>query len=356
MIPAIADICAIDFLYAHLSRSCWRTPVPMISKPTSTAASLTVLPDPPDPPTPIGVIAGGGQLPIAVVRGLREAGHAVHGLGLSRQFDRDLPRLCTTFREVGLMRIGSWARVLRRLNVHHAIMVGYVDKAKLMHDPWRVLKYIPDMRTARAWYRHLRHDRRSHALLGAIASELDHDGVSLIDSTYPIPDQMAVAGLMTQKRPTPQQIADIQFVWPILNDMLRLDIGQAISVRDRDVIAVEAVEGTDRMIERSGVLCKARGWVLCKGARVGHDRRSDVPTVGLRTIEKLYENGGRTLAVSAGNVIMLERERMVDAADRLGVSIVGVPVANENLATILSGTVDASLREPKTSTVVAPIR
>lgn len=326
----------------------------MSLKRQSTASSLTVLPDPPMPPAPIGLIAGGGQLPIAVARGLREAGHPVHGLGLRHQSDRDLPRICTTFREVGLLRIGSWARVLRGLGVHHAIMVGYVDKAKLMHDPWRVFKNIPDIRTARAWYKHLRHDRRSHALLGAIASELDRDGVSLIDSTYPIPDQMAVAGLMTQKRPSFQQAADIEFVWPILNDMLRLDIGQSVAVRDRDVIAVEAVEGTDRMIERSGRMCKARGWVLCKGARVGHDRRSDVPTVGLRTIENLYENGGRCLAISAGNVIMLEREKMIDAADRLGVSIVGVPVTCENFAAILNGLPEATLREPKTA--VAALR
>jgi DUF1009 family protein len=318
----------------------------MSPRKTSTAASLTVLPDPPRPPAPIGLIAGGGQLPIAVARGLRQAGHPVHGLGLSRQADRDLPRLCTTFREVGLVRIGSWARVLRGLGVHHANMVGYVDKAKLMHDPWRVFRNIPDARTVRAWYKHLRHDRRSHALLGAIASELDKDGVSLIDSTYPIPNQMAVAGLMTQKRPSFQQAADIAFVWPMLNDLLRLDIGQSVAVRDRDVIAVEAVEGTDRMIERAGRMCKARGWVLCKGARVGHDRRSDVPTVGIRTIEKLYENGGRCLAVSAGNVIMLEREKMIDAADRMGVSIVGVPVACENLAAVLNGS-ESAAREPR---------
>jgi len=328
----------------------------MSPRTTSTAGSLTVLPDPPEPPTPIGLIAGGGLLPIAVARGLREAGHPVHGLGLSRQFDRDLPRMCTTFHEVGLARIGSWTRVLRGCDVHHAVMVGYVDKAKLMHDPWRLFKNIPDLRTAMTWYRHLRHDRRSHALLNAIAFELDRDGVSLIDSTYPIPDQMAVAGLMTQKRPTLAQTADIEFTWPILNDMLRLDIGQSIAVRDRDTIAVEAVEGTDRMIERAGRLCKARGWTLCKGARVGHDRRSDVPTVGLRTIEKLYENGGRCLAVSAGNVIMLERERMVDAADRLGVSIVGVPVACENLTAVLNGVPEALLREPKTAVAMPTMR
>ncbi|MBX3322850.1 MAG: UDP-2,3-diacylglucosamine diphosphatase LpxI [Phycisphaeraceae bacterium] len=310
--------------------------------PVPSTAALTILPDPPGPPTPIGLIAGGGQLPIAIARGLREIGHPVHGLGLSRQYSRDLPRMCSSFHEVALLRIGSWARILRNQGVRHAIMVGNVDKAKLMHDPWRALRNIPDFRTAVAWYRHIRHDRRSHAVLAAIAEELDKEGVSLLDSTFPIPDQIASAGVMTQKRPTPAQMADIEFVWPILSDMLRLDIGQSIAVRDRDVIAVEAVEGTDRMIERVGRLCKARGWVLCKGARVGHDRRSDVPTVGVRTIEHMYANGGRCLAVAVGNVIMLEREKMIDAADRLGVSIIGVSVSIEG-----PKTAGAVIREAK---------
>ncbi|KAA0216659.1 MAG: LpxI family protein [Leptolyngbya sp. PLA3] len=301
----------------------------MASERSSTAGALTILPDPPGPPTPIGLIAGGGQLPLAVARGLRQNGHPVHGLGLCRQYERELPRICSTFREVGLLRIGSWARILRSLGVHHAIMVGNVDKARLMHDPWRMFKNIPDARTMVAWYRHVRHDRRSHAVLAAVAEELDRDGVSLLDSTYPIPDQLSSPGVMTQTRPTTQQLADIEFVWPILSDMLRLDVGQAVAVRERDVIAVEAVEGTDRMIDRVGLLCKARGWVLCKGARVGHDRRSDVPTVGTRTIKHMHANGGRCLALAAGDVIMLERERMIDTADRLGVSIVGVPVSRD---------------------------
>ncbi|GAB4382885.1 MAG: UDP-2,3-diacylglucosamine diphosphatase LpxI [Phycisphaerales bacterium] len=310
---------------------------------------MTILPDPPVPPTPIGLIAGGGQLPIAVARGLRENGHPVHGLGLCRQYERDLPRICSTFREVGLLRIGSWARILRSLGVHHAIMVGNVDKARIMHDPWRMVKNIPDLRTLIAWYRHVRHDHRSHAVLAAVAEELDRGGVSLLDSTYPIPDQLSSPGVMTQLRPTAQQMADIEFVWPILSDMLRLDIGQAVAVRERDVIAVEAVEGTDRMIERVGQLCKARGWVLCKGARVGHDRRTDVPTVGVRTIMNMHANGGRCLALAAGDVIMLERERMIDTADRLGVAIVGIPVSRERTG------IASLIHEAKPSTAVSHV-
>jgi UDP-2,3-diacylglucosamine hydrolase len=289
---------------------------------------LTILPDPPPPPTAIGLIAGGGRLPIIVAEGLREAGHPVHGLGLSRQYDPTLPTMCSSFHEVGLLRIGSWARILARLNVRHAIMVGKVDKARLMHDPLRMIRNIPDATTLMAWFRHKRgelaHDRRSHAVLRVIAEELDRAGVQLIDSTIPITDQLANAGVMTRRQPTVDQFADIEFVWPLLSEILRLDIGQSIAVRERDVIAVEAIEGTDRMIERVGQICRTAGWTLVKGARAGHDRRSDVPTVGVATLENLYKNGGRCLALAAGDVIMIDKIQMLDRADELGISILGV--------------------------------
>ncbi len=298
------------------------------------AGSLSILPDPPPPPTPIGLIAGGGRLPILVAQGLRDMGHEVHGLGLHLQYDAELPEMCSSFRDVGLLRIRSWGRAFNRLNVHHAIMVGKVDKAKLMHERWRVFRNVPDVTTMLAWYRHLRHDRRSHAVLKVVADELDRNGVSLIDSTIPIPSQLATPGVMTQLRPTNDQQTDINFVWPLLTELLRLDIGQALTVRDRDVISVEAVEGTDRMIERTGELCRRGGWTLVKGARAQHDRRSDVPTVGIHTIENMHKHGATCLAIAAGDVIMLDKEMMLDRADKLGIAIVGVPVSHAPITTV----------------------
>ncbi len=292
-----------------------------------TLSPLTILADPPSPPTAIGLIAGGGGLPLLIARSLRSAGHTVHGLGLANQYDTTLPGLCSSFTEVGLLRVGSWGRILGRLGVHHAIMVGRVDKAKLMHDPWRAFRNIPDLPTIAVWYRKLRKDRRSHAVLTAVADVLDSCGVTLLDSTAPIPAEMAHAGVMTRRQPTPEQRADIEFVWPLLSQTLRLDIGQAIAVRERDVIAVEAVEGTDRMIERVGKLCRARQWTLVKGARAGHDRRTDVPTVGVNTIKALHANGAGCLALAAHDVIMLDKDDMINLADKLGVAIVGVPAA-----------------------------
>ncbi len=297
------------------------------------AGSLSILPDPPPPPAPIGLIAGGGRLPILIAKGLKEMGYEVHGVGLHLQYDDDLPSMCSSFHDVGLLRMKSWGRTLRRFDVRHAIMVGRVDKAKLMHERWRMVRNIPDITTMLAWYRHLRHDRRSHAVLKVVAEELDRNGVSLIDSTIPIPDQLSTPGVMTKKRPTNDQQTDIDFVWPLLTELLRLDIGQALTVRDRDVISVEAVEGTDRMIMRTGELCSRGGWTLVKGARAQHDRRSDVPTVGVHTIENIYKNRGTCLAIAAGDVIMLDKEMMIDRADKYGIAIVGVPVSHAPITT-----------------------
>ncbi len=297
--------------------------------------ALSILPDPPPAPTAIGLIAGGGRLPVLVAEGLRSQGHPVHGLGLADQYDQSLPGLCTTFRDVGLLRVGTWGRALARLGVRHAVMVGRVDKATLMHDPLRLIRHVPDARTLLGWFRRLRHDKRSSAILSAIAEELDRNGVALMDSTAPIPNHLATAGVMTLREPTPNQRGDIEFVWPMLGEMLRLDIGQSIAVRERDVIAVEAVEGTDRMIERAGQLCRAKGWTLCKGARAQHDRRSDVPTVGMQTIENLAKNGAGCLALATGDVIMLDREVLLERADQLGIAVVGIPTARPTAADLM---------------------
>ncbi len=291
----------------------------------SNPSSLTILPSPPPPSTAMGLIAGSGRLPIIVAQGLKSMGYPVHGLGLANQYEAELPGLCDSFRDVGLLRIGSWGRILSRMNVRHAIMVGKVDKARLMHDPWRVVRNIPDWRMIMGWYKHLRHDRRSHAVLRTVADELARCGVALLDSTTPIRTEMAEDGVMTRRQPSPDQIEDIKFVWPVLQEALRLDIGQGMTVRERDVIAVEAVEGTDRMIERTGALCRSRGWTMVKGARINHDRRSDVPTVGPDTIRKLYRNGAGCLALAAGDVIIVDKIETIDLADSLGISIIGVP-------------------------------
>jgi DUF1009 family protein len=277
----------------------------------------------PDAPLHLGLIAGQGRLPIIVARGMKAAGATICCIGLRDQYDAQLPGACDLFRRAGIVQIGRWIRILRRAGVRQAVMVGRVEKAR-MHDPLRVIRQMPDWRAVNIWYRRLRHDRRNAALLAAVADELAANGITLIDSTTYIPDHLATPGRMGAIEPSAQAQADIDFGWPLLEKIVALDVGQSIAVRDRDVIAVEAVEGTDGLIERAGTLCRARGWTLLKTSRPDHDMRADVPTIGVDTVQKVAAAGGRCIAVGAGRVILIDRPQVIAAADRAKVAIVGI--------------------------------
>ena len=272
---------------------------------------------------PLGLIAGNGHLPLLVARGAKAAGRRVIAVGLRDQFDSALPALCDEFDQAGWLRIGKWIRLLRRAGVHEAVMVGGVSKQR-MHDPFKLIRQLPDLRAARLWYRRLRHDRRNAAVLAAVADELASSGVTLMDSTTYIQEHLATLGVMGSVTPSSAQQADIAFGWPIISQVCELDVGQAIAVRDRDTIAVEAVEGTDAMIDRASTLCRSRGWTLLKTSSGNHDRRADVPTVGVATIERLAKAGGTCLALGVGRVILIEKPLVIAAANRLGVAVVGV--------------------------------
>jgi len=275
------------------------------------------------PPAPLGLIAGNGRLPILEAQGARQRGRAVACIGLAGQYDPDLPQHCDRFRKVGFLRLGQWIRIFRGWGVAEAVMVGGVRKSR-MHDPLRLFRQIPDWRAAILWYRHLRGDRRNQTVLTALANELASHGITLIDSTAYIPDHLATRGVMTRTQPTAQQLADIDFGWPLLEETSRLHVGQSMAVRDRDVIAVEAIEGTDAMIARAGQLCRAKGWTLLKTASPDHDMRADVPTIGVSTIKTLARAGGGCIALGAGRVILIDKPSTLAAADKAGIAIVGV--------------------------------
>lgn len=272
---------------------------------------------------PVGLIAGQGHLPIIIARGMREAGRRVACVGLRDQFDPRLCELCDQFAEAGIIRLGRWIHLLQRWGVREAIMVGRVRKAR-MFEPLRLVRQMPDWRAAKLWYGVLRHDRRNDAILSAVANELQRGGITLIDSTTYIPDHMAGEGVLTRTQPTAAQHADIAFGVPIVLRMGDLDIGQAIAVRDREVIAVEAIEGTDAMIERAGQLCRSGRWVLIKFAKPAQDMRFDVPTVGLQTIENVKASGGGCIAVEAHRTILIDKPQLLAAADAAGIAVVGV--------------------------------
>lgn len=276
---------------------------------------------------PIGLIAGEGRLPILCARGIKAAGRRSACVGLIGQYSADLPGLCDFFDTSGIIRIGRWIRLLKKWGVREAVLIGRVRKTK-MYDPFVAFRQMPDWRAANLWYRVLRHDRRSDTLLRAVADELAKCGITLIDSTRYIPEHVADLGVMTKVKPSPGQLKDIEFALPIIARMGELDIGQAVSVKDREIIAVEAIEGTDALIERTGPLCKSGKWVLVKVAKPIQDMRLDVPVIGMTTLEKLRAAGGSCLAIEADRTIMVDKPQLIEAANEWGIAVVGVAVAS----------------------------
>ncbi len=275
-----------------------------------------------DQPT-LGIIAGNGILPSLVARSAKAAGYRVCCVGLRNQFNPALPHECDEFSAVGIAKIGRWIRLLKKWNIDEAVMVGGVEKT-IMHDPFRILRLMPDVRGLRLWYRRLRHDRRDATVLAAIADELQGEGVTLIDSTTHIKEHLASAGTIGSVQPTARQTNDIAFGWPLLCETASLHIGQSIAVREGDVLAVEAIEGTAALIKRAGELCKRKGWSLLKTAASDHDMRADVPSIGTETIAQCTAAGCGCIALGANNVILLDKPAVIDAANIAGISIIGV--------------------------------
>lgn len=272
----------------------------------------------------LGLIAGQGRLPFLVAQGARRAGLKVVCIGLADSAEPELAAHVDDFFYGAIARPGGWMRKLRRCGVTRTIMVGRVAKTKI-YTPWRIVKYLPDWRALRIWYWRLRgKDKRNDSVLRAIAEEFASGGIILEDSTVYCKEHMAHAGVMTQTQPSATNKADIAFGWPMVLEVGRLDIGQAIAVREREIIAVEAIEGTAEMINRAGLLCKKGGWTLLKAAKPKQDMRFDVPCVGPDTIESLKRNGAACLAVEKDKTIIIDKPDTLALADKLGIAVVGV--------------------------------
>ena len=218
-------------------------------------------------------------------------------------------------------------------------MAGRVRKADMFAGPrWlQWLQYLPDLTSIRVWYVHAR-DKRNDTLLGAVADELARRGMTLIDSTRYCPEALAAEGVLTPFDPPRRAVEDADFAWPLARQIAALDIGQSVAVKEREIIAVEAIEGTDKLIERAGALCPQGGWTLVKLAKPDQDMRFDVPTVGPQTIEKLAAARAVSLVIEAGKTLVLERERVLELAAKYRIAIVGRGEKGESRAAVSDDT------------------
>jgi DUF1009 family protein len=263
----------------------------------------------------LGLIAGMGELPAAVAIEARSQGYKVVAVGLEPLADKSLSDLVDEIAWISVGKLGKIIDTLKKRGVKEAVMAGKVPKSLLYKSG-----ITPDLRAVKLLFS--LKDKKDDSILLAITRELERDGITLLNTTDFSAQLMTPEGVLTKNAPSEQEWADVSFGWSIAKEIGRLDIGQAVVIKDRAVMAVEAIEGTDEAIRRGGKLAR-KGAVVIKVSKPQQDMRFDVPVVGMDTLRAMTEVGAGVLAVEAERSILLNREKMVAEADRAGISIVG---------------------------------
>jgi DUF1009 family protein len=273
------------------------------------------------------LLAGSGRFPILFAEAARRQGLQVACVGIRYEAPDELRELCASYRTIGVSKLGAMIREFKRQRVGQIVMAGKVTKS-VMYTPWRFVQLWPDLRMIHMWYRTVRADKRDDSILLGVIAEFERDGMGFASALDYCPELLVKEGLLTRRPPTPAERKDIEFGWTLAKEMGRLDVGQSVAVKEQAALAVEAIEGTDRCIDRAGQLCRAGGWTLVKVAKPQQDMRFDVPTIGTDTIENLHKARARVLAIEAEKTIVIDQPEVIELADRYGLTIIALPNPN----------------------------
>lgn len=271
----------------------------------------------------VGLLAGSGRFPLLFTEAAHRRGMEVVCVGIDGHADPELATTADRFFWNGVARLGMMIRRFKRERIDCVVMAGKIQKRRLF-DRWRMLRHLPDLRFIRVFWLSRRTDNRDDAILLSLVREFERDGIRVASALEVCPELLATAGSLTKRPPQPHELEDIAFGWQIAKEMGRLDVGQSIAVRERAVLAVEAIEGTDATIDRAGQLCPAGGFTVIKVSKPKQDMRFDVPAVGRGTIEAMHRSGGTCLAVEEGKTIVIDRDETIALADRYGIALVSL--------------------------------
>ena len=269
----------------------------------------------------LGLIAGSDHLPLELARAARDAGRRVVGLAFRDLTDPSLEDEVEQLVWLHLGQLDALVAALRGAGLREVVMAGKVPKLLLFERSERVR---PDAR-ALQMVEGLG-DRADDAILQAIVGLIEQQGIRVLPQAELAPRLLAEVGILGHIHPTSTQLGEIAFAWPLAKALAGLDIGQTVVVRERAVLAVEAIDGTDATIRRGGDLARGSACVV-KVAKPQQDPRFDLPAIGLGTVESLAAAEVPVMAVEAGRTLVLERAALIERADAHGIALVGIEPA-----------------------------
>lgn len=266
-----------------------------------------------------GIIAGAGSFPLHVAREMTRRGLTVAAIGLRGWVDEALAAHVSAYDEVSVGQLGRMIETLKARRVSQAVMAGKVTK-EVLFDP-RVEFDAEALDVLRSTT-----EFSVNRLLGAIADRLLAHGITLLDSSTFLKDNLCRTGVLTTTAPTAEQQQDIRMGVAAARQMAAMDIGQTIVVRRAVIVAVEALEGTDATIRRAGEIA-GPGCVIVKMASPSQDRRFDLPVLGPSTITSAASARASCLAVEAGSTLLLDPQALLAQAEQTGLCLVGIDPA-----------------------------
>ncbi len=265
-----------------------------------------------------GLIAGNGRFPFLVLEGARHEGVEMVVAAIKEETDPAIESLAARVEWMSVGQLGRLIAFFKREGVTHAIMAGQVKHVQIFS-----LSAIPDLRMAKLLARLA--IRNTDSLIGAVADELARDGISLVDSTLFLRPFLPPPGVLTKRAPSSDETGDIEYGLDVAREIARLDLGQTIVVKNRAVVAVEAMEGTDATIRRAGELARKPPITVVKVAKPRQDMRFDVPVVGPATIRAMIDAKATALSITAHKTLLLDRDELLALANKAKIAI----VANE---------------------------
>ncbi len=281
----------------------------------------------------LGLIAGNGKFPFLV---LEEAARRKISLVVAAIKEETLPeieelasrirvsqnaRICVHW--LGLGQLEKLIRLFRERGVVQVVMAGQVKHRKIFASKMQGkggLSALPDWKMTRLLLSLSR--KNTQSLIGGVASVLSNHGIELLDSTYLLRESLATAGVITRRAPNRKEREDIEYGRPLARQLAQLDLGQSVVVRDRAVVAIEAMEGTDETIRRAARLVGSQRLTLVKMSRPNQDMRFDVPVIGLQTLQVLEQCHVSAMAIDAGRTLILDHHEFVRKANGLEIAIV----------------------------------
>lgn len=262
----------------------------------------------------LGLLSGVGHLPVDVALSAKSMGYRVIAVGVVPGIDPELEKVVDAYYDIHIGKIGKIISTLKKNDVKFVTMIGKVTKELL----YKAGAVVPDFRAIKILSSVP--DHKDDTIMNAIVKELEGEGISVMDQTVLIQPLLPAAGVLTKRQPTEAELADMEFGFIMAKEIGRLDIGQTVVVKDRALMAVEAIEGTDACILRGGTLGK--GVIVAKTAKPEQDNRFDMPGVGTKTLESMVAAGATALVIEAGRTLLVDREKTLAIADAHDITIV----------------------------------